>query len=194
MKCVYGYDSNEGRTKYFLIPEGSEIPEVDCTNERDDNCNGLADCKDPTCAGRIGPNGAVCCQSDEDCKKAGVTCDEKGYKNRYAQCDNEGDNPTYTCSICGPCQFNYHCEPGYCCTREIPGYTPPSGQEHQCVEKGTRINNVGGKSYICDPPLTFSVHGSKLKKENKVEVDLINYMLKFVYSLFNTFGSFSLGK
>jgi hypothetical protein len=76
----------------------------------------------------------VQCRNDEDCKALGITCDDEGYPHRYAECDDEGPSPTYTC-YCGPCEENSDCEPGYCCTAHSPG--GPGETPGECVNKGT---------------------------------------------------------
>ncbi|RLE80464.1 MAG: hypothetical protein DRJ52_06360 [Thermoprotei archaeon] len=87
-----------------------------------------------------------CYQNDDDCKNAGITCDDKGYPNRYAKCDEN-----HACKKCGPCQYSDDCEDDFCCEYEVPEYEKENG-EYQCVPKGTIID-WKGKHYICDPPL-----------------------------------------
>ena len=140
----------------------------DCDESVDEGCGGGtppskecsedSDCCDGTKVGWYRCNkeegkckkageGMYCCQNDDDCKNAGITCDDQGYPNRYAQCDKN-----HACKKCDPCWYSEDCKDDYCCTREIPGYTPYPNP-HQCVPKGTILKNSTGHSHICDPPL-----------------------------------------
>ena len=55
-------------------PNGYEDgTELTCSDNKDNDCNGLADCIDAVCAKKAGPNGLTCCQSKElDCPADGA--------------------------------------------------------------------------------------------------------------------------
>jgi hypothetical protein len=68
---------------------------------------------------------------NDQCMSIGNTCGAKGFPNRYARCDDPSEDDdgiiTYTCSICGGCNFNSDCTGTYCCPNEGPLITGNSG-------------------------------------------------------------------
>jgi hypothetical protein len=113
-------------------PDGSEI---------DDDVDGLPNCKDPDCAGKEGPGGVICCQSNSDCPSYNSTNHLKMY------CDSD----THTCRTKPSCLLPEDCEDNWCCDKDpsLPSSCRLSGS---CVAKGTLMCN---NQYICDPPEGF---------------------------------------
>jgi hypothetical protein len=118
-------------------------------NGRCVECYTDSDCSQSTKGPKCLSSKVCGCESDSDCKNAGITCDAKGFSNRYAQCDTN----THTCTLCDACRIKDDCKDTYCCPREITGYVQATG-DYNCTQKG-RIINFQGKSYLCDPPNGF---------------------------------------
>jgi hypothetical protein len=123
--CASGYCvacNNETCKCSNTLPDGTPI---------DDDVDGNANCADPDCAGKTGPGGVTCCQTDGDCPA------EDGRKGR---CVN------YICTW-GDCGSNSDCDPGYCC--EMAAYAGATKTTtYGCVKSGTIKDN----KYLCDPP------------------------------------------
>ena len=100
-----------------------------CECRKKPTCTG---CCSPNAYGNCVPNSLKCssehpicnencecvqCEDNQDCVDLGITCEDRGIPHRYAEC-RDG-----FCTKCGPCRKREHCEDGYCCTAEIPGYT-----------------------------------------------------------------------
>jgi hypothetical protein len=115
-KCCFLYGS------YFCAGEYEE-----CSVPGDEDCDGLADCADPDCAGKTGPTGDICCQSASDCPSK---------DNKLPKCD-----PTQHICKWPPCNSNSDCVDGACCDKLVGG----SGN---CVSAGS----IYGSKYLCDPP------------------------------------------
>jgi hypothetical protein len=113
------------------------------------------------------------CFSDDDCKDAGITCEnsQPPYPNRYAKCDLT----THKCTLCDPCRTRYDCKDTYCCDKEID--VSFSGQ---CKPQGD-IVPFGGKSYLCDPPNGFT---SKAQAKQK---SLFEVLFEFLNSWVQNF-------
>jgi len=74
----------------FCANNCPQSPQENCSDEIDNDCDGLVDCNDPDCIGQTGPNGGTCCQSNSDC--------------------NDGNSCTQdTCGADKECDFTSYC-------------------------------------------------------------------------------------
>ena len=104
-KC-YPYQGESGLSFFWLLSrraEGGGGWDIECSDGYDNDCDDYTDCEDSDCAGKEG-----CCRIDQDCIDQGITCDAKGYLNRYAECTNN------KCEDCDPCEEPGHCKSGCC--------------------------------------------------------------------------------
>jgi len=118
---------------YNLSRQHIPIPGTSRIDSHNNNSRALIGRADPDCAGKTGPNGVICCQTDNDCPPNPVNY-------TVGRCIN---------NICRwpPCKTNSECVPEYCCVNE----TIDSNKANQgrCVPKGIYSNNV---TWLCDPP------------------------------------------
>jgi len=105
--------------------EGTELT---CSDNKDNNCNGLVDCADANCAKKPGPNGLTCCQTREaDCPTDGA----EGFTGCVNDNTRQGGIGTFACTqneckssttpTSSPCNTN-------CCL--------PGGGTASCVNSG----------------------------------------------------------
>jgi len=75
----------------------AELPsESTCNDGLDNDCDRYTDCEDSDCAGELGPTGAICCQSNEDCNpldsdycSGDSIMHDEGYCTQSNTCDKE---------------------------------------------------------------------------------------------------------
>ena len=96
------------------------------------------------------------------------------YRCVWPKCEQDSDCVSGTKCYCGACSSTHTsagCPAGQCCDRDYGGSGIGS-----CVGKGT-IRNIGGKSYLCDPPFE-NLESIDSKEKN------LNYItkLKALYS------------
>lgn len=89
------------------------------------------------------------------------------YRCYWKPCEKDSDCVSGTkcyCRVCSSTHTSAGCPAGQCCDRDYGGSGIGS-----CVGKGT-IRNIGGKSYLCDPPEEDSINeNQKLNLEVKIK-------------------------
>jgi hypothetical protein len=145
--------------------------EVYCGNGKDEDADGKVDCADPDCAGKTGPGGVTCCQSDGDCSGYDPTTHLKLICECPSGCTRTGSS--YTCKPKYSCSIPQDCADNWCCDDKTGA--------KDCKSKGT-ILSVGGKSWLCDPPEGFV----SLSEERNKPSTLLDFLLNFFSNLFSS--------
>ncbi|MEO0278639.1 MAG: NEW3 domain-containing protein [candidate division WOR-3 bacterium] len=134
-----------------------------CNDNADNDGDGKIDCNDPDCAGKTGPGGVVCCQSDADCSSLNCGAYTAKCKANICECKS-------TCT-----STKDDCANGYCCRYEVDG-------TKICVGPGTIINH-GGASYLCDPPeWQGSMDGVQSSHNGYSVLDLVLNFFRNIFS------------
>ncbi len=133
---------------------GEITKETSCTDSLDNDCDGSTDCADSDCAGKTGPNNALCCQSasncvQDDCVIESCTNNVCGYSNRNACDSTECSAGTYCDSAGGNCasadNSNYVCL--NCVSDQTAGlpwtWTPSNHQDAGKGFGGNLFNSQG---------------------------------------------------
>jgi len=149
----YCVDSKTVREYYIDYLRYLVYQDYDCSQRTD----GLTHCVDGKCG----------CLSDNDCKDANGKYRYDPVSHTKIVCDSpsgsyEPKENTYTCRALRSCSKPEDCEDTWCCDT-ITG-------AKDCKSRGT-ILNVGGKSYLCDPPEGFDLANKQLT--------LLDFLLKF---------------
>ena len=115
-----------------------------CDDLKDNDGDGLTDCKDPDCVGKIGPNGRICCQVNTTCAaipdatgRKGVCSGTPRYECDYPACDSNAD-----CTI-----QNKVDGVNTCCDLSISLNIAYRGSGN-CVALGT-MRKPDDKKYLC---------------------------------------------
>jgi len=140
--------------------------EVYCGNGKDEDADGKVDCADPDCAGKTGPGGVTCCQSDGDCSGYDPTTHLK------LICDTS----THTCLYLQTLSILVL----FLKIVLIIGAAMIKLEPKDCKSKGT-ILSVGGKSWLCDPPEGFV----SLSEERNKPLTLFDFLINFFSNLFS---------
>ncbi|MBI2507795.1 putative metal-binding motif-containing protein [Candidatus Woesearchaeota archaeon] len=103
--------------------------ELTCTDSKDNDCNGVADCIDTACAKKTGPNGLTCCQTREaDCPADGA----EGFVGCTNDNTRNGAIGRFTCSARNECRSNTLPTTNFCST----GCCLPRGGTSTCINSG----------------------------------------------------------
>lgn len=140
--------------------------EVYCDDGKDEDADGKVDCADPDCAGKTGPGGVTCCQSDGDCSGYDPTTHLK------LICDTS----THTCKSLLSCSKDEDCADNWCCVTSDIDSNPAN--QGKCWQKGIYTNNP---KYLCDPPEGFV----SLSEERNKPLTLFDFLINFFSNLFS---------
>lgn len=118
--------------------------ELTCTDNKDNNCNGVTDCADVSCAKKPGPNGLTCCQTKEiDCPVDGA----EGFTGCVNDNTRQGGIGTFTCTQ-NECKSSTTPTSSSCNTN----CCLPSGGTAACINSGkTSVIDVDNdlKTEVC---------------------------------------------
>jgi len=155
-----------------------------------DNCGKSQSCEDETyyCVYDNGWKWSTskpenfCC-SDADCPpKDNIKGKCVNYRCEWPRCVRDEGCVSGTRCYCGVCSSTHTsagCPSGQCCDRDYGGTEPGS-----CVGKGT-IRNIGGKSYLCDPPfenlesIDSEKNSSYITKLKALYSSVVNFLSHF---------------
>jgi len=127
---------------YNLSRQHIPIPGTSRIDSHNNNSRALIGRADPDCAGKTGPNGVICCQTDNDCPPTNYT------KGKCKSPSGTGGTPYDYACVWPPCKTNPECVPGACCTADPSIPSVDRAQEGSCVLNGT----IYKSKYLCDPP------------------------------------------
>lgn len=127
-------------------PAGYENTELTCNDNLDNDCDGVKDCADSDCTGKISSNNLVCCQSKSNCPADGSVV--------FNGCVNDnvrsGSQTTFSCSQNNEC---------------ISSVSQASDEVGSC---GVNCCLPGGGTAVCKNPGYFD--DIETQKDGKYEV------------------------